>query len=74
LLAFFDFPAEHQQHVRITNRIESRFATVHHPTSRTRNCPSRSTFLAMAFKPIEAAEKSRRKMCGVDEIGPLLKG
>ncbi len=27
LLAFYDFPAEHWQHLRITNPIESTFAT-----------------------------------------------
>ncbi|MGN4046941.1 transposase, partial [Burkholderia gladioli] len=74
LLAFYDFPAEHWQHVRTTNPIESTFATVRHRTSRTRNCLSRSTFLAMAFKLIEAAEQTWRKIRGVDRIEPLLKG
>ncbi len=55
LLAFHDFPAEHWQHVRTTNPIESTFATGRHRTGRTRNCLSRATFLAMAFKLIEAA-------------------
>jgi transposase-like protein len=74
LLAFYDFPAEHWQHVRTTNPIESTFATVRHRTGRTRNCLSRATFLAMAFKLIEAAEQSWRKIRGVDKIEPLLKG
>ncbi|WP_442859729.1 IS256 family transposase [Burkholderia sp. 9773_38] len=74
LLVFYDFPAEHWQHVRTTNPIESTFATVRHRTSRTRNCLSRATFLAMAFKLIEAAEQSWRKIRGVDKIEPLLKG
>jgi putative transposase len=74
LLAFYDFPAEHWQHVRTTNPIESTFATVRHRTSRTRNCLSRSTFLAMAFKLIEAAEQSWRRIRGVDKIEQLLKG
>ena len=30
LLAFYDFPAEHWQHLRTTNPIESTFATVRH--------------------------------------------
>ena len=47
LLAFYDFSAEHWQHVRTTNPIESTFATVRHRTSRTRNCLSRATFLGM---------------------------
>ena len=74
LLAFYDFPAEHWQHVRTTNPIESTFATVRHRTSRTRNCLSRATFLAMAFKLIEAAEKSWRKIRGAENIEALLKG
>ena len=60
--------------MRTTNPIESTFATVRHRTSRTRNCLSRATYLAMAFKLIEAAEKSWRRIRGVEKIEPLLKG
>ena len=74
LLAFYDFPAEHWQHIRTTNPIESTFATVRHRTSRTRNCVSRPTFLGLAFKLIEEAEKSWRKIRGADKIELLLKG
>ncbi len=37
-------------HLRTTNPIESTFATVRHRTSRTKNCVTRTTFLALAFK------------------------
>ena len=74
LLAFYDFPAEHWQHIRTTNAIESTFATVRHRTSRTRNCVSRSTFLGLAFKLIEEAEKSWRRIRGADKIVLLLNG
>jgi putative transposase len=74
LLAFYDFPAEHWQHVRTTNPIESTFATVRHRTTRSRNCLSRATFLGLAFKLMEEAEKSWRKIRGADKIGPLLDG
>ena len=74
LLAFYDFPAEHWQHIRTTNPIESTFATVRHRTSRTRNCVSRATFLGLAFKLIEEAEKSWRRIRGADKIELLLKG
>ncbi|PRX20711.1 hypothetical protein B0G75_13225 [Paraburkholderia sp. BL18I3N2] len=60
--------------MRTTNPIESTFATVRHRTSRTRNCLSRATFFAMAFKLIEAAKQSWRKIRGVDKIEALLKG
>lgn len=36
LLAFYDFPAGHWQHIRTTNPIESTFATVRHRTTRAR--------------------------------------
>ncbi len=74
LLAFYDFPAEHWQHIRTTNPVESTFATVRHRTSRTRNCVSRPTFLGLAFKLMEEAEKSWRKIRGSDKIELLLKG
>jgi len=74
LLAFYDFPAEHWQHVRTTNPIESTFATVRHRTTRTRNCVSRATFLGLAFKLIEEAEKSWQKIRGANKIDALLRG
>lgn len=74
LLAFHDFPAEHWAHLRTTNPIESTFATVRHRTTRTRNCVSRATFLGLAFKLIEEAEKSWRRIRGAERIELLLKG
>jgi hypothetical protein len=74
LLAFYDFPAEHWQHLRMTNAIESTFATVRHRTTRTRNCVSRPTFLGLAFKLIEEAEKTRRRINGPEQIQLLLAG
>ena len=74
LLAFYDFPAEHWQHIRTTNPIESTFATVRHRTTRTRNCVSRDTFLGLAFKLMEEAEKSWHKIYGADKIAVLLQG
>ena len=40
LLAFYDFPAEHWDHLRTANPIESVFATVRHRTVRTRGALS----------------------------------
>jgi transposase-like protein len=74
LLAFYDFPAEHWQHLRTTNPIESTFATVRHRTTRTRNCVSRPTFLGLAFKLMEEAEKTWRRIRGVPQIEMLLNG
>jgi hypothetical protein len=74
LLALYDFPAEHWQHLRTTNAIESTFASVRHRTTRTRNCVSRSTFLGLAFKLIEEAEKTWRRINGPEKIKLLLDG
>lgn len=74
LLAFYDFPAEHWQHLRTTNPIESTFATVRHRTTRSRNCLSRATFLGLAYKLMEEAEKTWRRIRGAEKIGALLAG
>lgn len=74
LLAFYDFPAEHWVHRRTTNPIESTFATVRHRTTRTKNCVSRSTFLGLAFKLIQEAENTWRRIRGAERIDELLAG
>ncbi|AKC71222.3 IS256 family transposase [Pandoraea oxalativorans] len=74
LLAFYDFPAEHWQHLRTTNPIESTFATVRHRTKRTRNCVSRATFLGLAFKLIESAEDSWRRIRAPEKTATMLDG
>jgi putative transposase len=74
LLAFYDFPAEHWQHLRTTNPIESTFATVRHRTTRTRNCMARGTFLGLAFKLMEAAQESWRRIRAPGRIKDLLTG
>src|SRR5204863_5272823 len=58
LLTFYDFPAEHWDHLRTINPIESAFATVRHRTIRAKGCLSNKTALAMIFKLAQAAEKS----------------
>jgi len=74
LLAFYDFPAEHWQHLRTTNPIESTFATVRHRTTRAKNCLSRATFLGLAFKLVQEAEKSWRRIRGAERIPELMRG
>jgi transposase-like protein len=74
LLAFYDFPAEHWIHLRTTNPIESTFATVRHRTTQTKNCVTRSTFLGLAFKLVQEAQKSWRRIRAVERIAELLAG
>ena len=74
LLAFYDFPAMHWQHIRSTNVIESTFATVRHRTTKTKNCGSRKTNLAMAFKLAKCAEKDWRKLRGFKLLADIING
>jgi transposase-like protein len=62
LLTFFDFPAEHWQHIRSTNAIESSFATVRLRTRVTKGAGCRSRALTMAFKLLDMAEKRWRRI------------
>ena len=74
LLAFYDFPAEHWQHIRTTNPIESVFATVRLRTTKTKNCGSRKTTLTMAFKLMQAASKNWRKLKGHKRCAEVIQG
>jgi putative transposase len=56
LVTFFDFPAEQWKHLRTTNVIESRFATVCLRERATRGAGSRTKGLLMAFKLLEMAQ------------------
>ena len=51
LLAFHDFPAEHWKHVRTSNPIESRSATVRLRTEKTRSGLARDMALAPGASP-----------------------
>ena len=74
LLAFSDFPAEHWDHVRTTNPIESVFATVRHRTVRTKGALSQETAKLMAFKLITAASKTWRRLQGENQLPKLIQG
>jgi transposase-like protein len=74
LLAFYDFPAEHWQHIRSTNPIESTFATVRLRTAKTRGCVSRKTVLAMVFKLGQSAQKRWHKIRGFKLLGEVIQG
>jgi putative transposase len=74
LLAFYDFPAEHWQHIRTTNPIESTFATVKLRTVKTRGCLSRKTAFTMVFKLLESAQKRWRKLRGPNRVAEVIRG
>ncbi|MGF7178460.1 transposase-like protein [Azospirillum doebereinerae] len=74
LLAFYDFPAEHWEHIRTSNPIESVFATVRHRTVRTKGALSQDTAKLMVFKLITAAAKTWRRLQGEKQLPKIIRG
>jgi transposase-like protein len=74
LLAFFDFPAEHWDHLRTSNPIESVFATVRHRTVRTKGSLSPRTAKLMVFKLVTAAAKTWRRLKGENQLPKVVRG
>ena len=74
LFSFYDFPAEHWQHIRTTNPIESTFATIRHRSEQTKGCGSRKAVLSMVFKLGISAEKHWKKLKGYKLISKLVEG
>ena len=74
LLTFFDFPAEHWDHLRSSNPIESVFATVRHRTVRTKGALSQETARLMVFKLVMAAGRSWRRLKGENQLPKVIEG
>lgn len=74
LLAFYDFPAEHWNHLRTTNPIESTFATIRLRHRRTTGSGSRLASLTMMFKPAESAARRRRLLDGHKLLPDVIRG
>ena len=74
LLAFYDFPAAHWDHLRTGNPIESVFATVRHRTVRTKGVLSQKTARLMVYKLIQAASKGWRRLKGANQLPMVIEG
>ena len=74
LLTFYDFPAEHWDHLRTSNPIESVFATVRHRTVRTKGALSQDTARLMVFKLVTAAAKTWRRLKGEHQLPKVVQG
>jgi transposase-like protein len=74
LLTFYDFPAEHWDHLRTSNPIESVFATVRHRTVRTKGALSQDTARLMVFKLVTAAAKTWRRLKGENQLPKVVQG
>ena len=74
LLTFYDFPAEHWDHLRTSNPIESVFATVRHRTVRTKGALSQDTARLMVFKLVMAAARTWRRLKGENQLPKVVRG
>jgi transposase-like protein len=74
LFQFYSFPAEHWQHIRSTNVIESLFATVRLRTKKTRGQGTLQMTLAMVFKLADRASKKWRRLRGHNLILKVMEG
>lgn len=74
LLTFFDFPADHWDHLRTSNPIESVFATVRHRTVRVKGAMSQDTARLMVFKLVMEASKTWRRLKGQNQLPKVISG
>lgn len=74
LTAFFDFPAQHWQHLRTTNPIESPFSTVKLRTKVTKGAGSREAALSMGYKLLESAQDRWHKINSAHLTVKVLEG
>jgi transposase-like protein len=74
MLTFFDFPADHWDHLRTSNPIESVFATVRHRTVRMKGALSQDTARLMVFKLVMAASKTWRRLKGQNQLPKVISG
>jgi putative transposase len=74
LLTFYDFPAEHWDHLRTSNPIESVFATVRHRTVRSKGALSQDTARLMVFKLVMAAARTWRRLKGENQLPKVVQG
>jgi transposase-like protein len=74
LLAFYDFPAAHWQHIRTTNPIESTFATIRLRTRKTRNCVSAKSGLSLMHQLAMSSQKRWRRLRGFQKLADVVAG
>ena len=74
LLTFFDLPANHRDHLRTSNPIESVFATVRHRTVRMKGALSQDTARLMVFKLVMAASRTWRRLQGQNQLPKVVNG
>lgn len=74
LLTIFDFPAEHWDHLRTANPVDSVFAPVRHRTVRTKNSLSHKTARLVVFKVVMTASRTWRRLKGGNQLPMVIAG
>lgn len=74
MFSFYDFPAEHWQHIRTTNPIESTFASVRHRSRQTKGCGNRMATLTMVYKLGILAQEGWRRLRGFQLLSKVVSG
>lgn len=74
LLTFYDFPAQHWEHIRTANPIESAFATVRLRQRVTKGAGSRLKALLMAYKLLDMASQRWRRVNAPGLVARLILG
>ncbi|MBC7739408.1 MAG: transposase, partial [Candidatus Saccharibacteria bacterium] len=74
MLTFFDYPAEHWDHLRTSNPVESVFDTVRHRTVRTKGAMSQKTVKLMVLTLMRAASKTWRRLNGANQMPRVIEG
>ena len=74
LLAFYGFPADHRDHLRTSNPVESVFATVRHRTVRTKGALSRKTAKLMVFTLVQAAARKWQRLTSANQLPFVVEG
>lgn len=74
MVTFFSYPKEHWIHLRTTNIVESPFATVRLRTNASKRYKRVAAATAMIWKMLRVAEKSFRRLNGVDLLPAVFNG
>jgi len=74
LFTFYDFPAEHWQHIRTTNPIESTFATARLRSKKTRGNWATGRTEMMVFKLLEKASSRWKRLNKHEEVKNVILG
>jgi len=73
-MGLYGFPAEHWDHLRTSNPVESLFATVRHRTVQSKGALSQKSAKLMVFTLVRAASKKWRKFNGRNQLPRVIEG